>query len=41
MNKAELRYGIFMPPFHALDEDPTLCLERDFDLIRNSRQARL
>ncbi|MEO7551917.1 MAG: LLM class flavin-dependent oxidoreductase [Croceibacterium sp.] len=35
MNKAELRYGIFMPPFHALDEDPTLCLERDFDLICN------
>jgi limonene 1,2-monooxygenase len=35
MNKAELRYGIFMPPFHAMDEDPTLCLERDLDLIRN------
>ncbi len=33
MTKAELRYGIFLPPFHALDEDPTLCLQRDFELI--------
>jgi limonene 1,2-monooxygenase len=31
--KAELRYGIFLPPFHALDEDPSLCLQRDFELI--------
>ena len=35
MTKAELRYGIFLPPFHALDEDPTLCLQRDFELIEH------
>ena len=35
MTKAELRYGIFLPPFHALDEDPTLCLHRDFELIEH------
>jgi len=34
MTKAELRYGIFLPPFHRLDEDPTLCLHRDLELIR-------
>ncbi|MBC7987687.1 MAG: LLM class flavin-dependent oxidoreductase [Sphingomonadaceae bacterium] len=28
-----MRCGIFLPPFHPLDEDPTLCLERDFALI--------
>lgn len=33
--KAEMRFGTFMPPFHALDEDPTLCLERDFALIQH------
>jgi limonene 1,2-monooxygenase len=35
MTKAALRYGIFLPPFHALDEDPTLCLQRDFELIEH------
>jgi len=35
VTKAQLRHGIFMPPFHPLDEDPTLCLERDLDLIRH------
>lgn len=33
--KADLRCGVFMPPFHALDEDPTLCLERDLDLLQH------
>ena len=33
--KAELRFGTFLPPFHALDEDPTLCLEQDFALIQH------
>ena len=28
-----LRAGIFLPPFHPADEDPTLCMERDFELI--------
>ncbi|HWL46647.1 MAG TPA: LLM class flavin-dependent oxidoreductase [Sphingomonadaceae bacterium] len=33
LNKEDLRYGMFLPPFHPLDEDPTLCLRRDFELI--------
>src|SRR5262249_43900629 len=28
-----LRAGIFLPPFHPNDEDPLLCMERDFDLM--------
>ena len=35
MDKAALRYGIFLPPFHPLDEDPSLCLQRDFELIQH------
>ena len=27
-----LRHGIFMAPFHALEEDPTMCLHRDLEL---------
>jgi len=33
--KAELRFGTFLPPFHALDEDPNLCLQSDFQLIQH------
>jgi limonene 1,2-monooxygenase len=29
----KLRNGIFLAPFHPLDEDPTLCLQRDLELI--------
>ena len=29
----QLRAGIFLPPFHPTDEDPTLCMERDFELM--------
>lgn len=28
-----LRYGIFLPPFHALNEDPTLAIHRDLELM--------
>ena len=28
-----MRCGIFMAPFHPVDEDPTLALRRDIDLI--------
>ena len=28
-----LRSGIFLAPFHPLDEDPTECLRRDLELI--------
>ncbi len=29
-----LRFGIFMAPFHAAGENPTLALERDLELVR-------
>lgn len=35
VSRAALRYGTFIPPFHPLDEDPTLCLQRDFELIEH------
>lgn len=30
---AKMRFGSFIPPFHALNEDPTLSMERDLDLV--------
>src|SRR5690348_2178819 len=30
-----LRNGIFLAPFHPIDEDPTLCLHRDLELIEH------
>jgi limonene 1,2-monooxygenase len=33
MSEITLRHGIFLPPFHPNEEDPTQCLERDLDLI--------
>src|SRR3984957_15798877 len=29
----KLRNGIFLAPFHPIEEDPTLCLQRDLELI--------
>ena len=29
-----LRAGVILPPFHPNDEDPLLCIERDFQLIQ-------
>ncbi len=29
----KLRNGIFLAPFHPIDEDPTLCIQRDLELI--------
>src|SRR6516162_930473 len=29
-----LRAGVFLPPLHPNDEDPLLCMERDFQLMR-------
>ena len=28
-----MRYGLFLPPFHAIDENPTLAFERDLQLL--------
>ena len=29
-----LRSGIFLAPFHPLDEDPTLAIDRDLELVQ-------
>jgi limonene 1,2-monooxygenase len=31
----KLRNGIFLAPFHPIDEDPTLCIQRDMELIEH------
>ncbi|MGZ6022657.1 MAG: LLM class flavin-dependent oxidoreductase [Rhizomicrobium sp.] len=31
----KLRNGIFLAPFHPVDEDPTLCIKRDLELIEH------
>ena len=33
MEDRHLRFGIFLGPFHSPDENPTLALERDVDLV--------
>jgi len=35
MTDRYLRSGIFLAPFHALDENPTLALERDLELVQH------
>jgi limonene 1,2-monooxygenase len=34
MSSAKLRFGAFIAPFHPLDENPTLAIERDLDLVQ-------
>lgn len=34
MRKVKLRAGVFLAPFHPLDESPTLTFERDLELAR-------
>src|ERR1700689_1022238 len=34
MSEAKLRFGAFIAPFHPLDENPTLAIERDLDLVQ-------
>ena len=33
MSPLNLRHGIFLPPFHPMEENPTACLDRDLELI--------
>jgi limonene 1,2-monooxygenase len=33
MLEEKLRFGAFVPPFHAVNENPTLALERDLELV--------
>ncbi len=35
MTETYLRSGIFLAPFHAMDENPTLALERDLELLQH------
>ena len=30
----QLRHGIFLPPFHPMDENPTACMDRDLELMQ-------
>ncbi|HZC16828.1 MAG TPA: LLM class flavin-dependent oxidoreductase [Caulobacteraceae bacterium] len=34
MSSAKLRFGAFIAPFHPLDENPTLAIERDLELVQ-------
>lgn len=34
VEKSTLRTGLFMPPIHPINEDPTLAMERDIDLVQ-------
>ena len=33
MSSETLRFGTFLAPFHPVDENPRLCVERDFELV--------
>src|SRR3989440_10852291 len=33
MTQIPLRHGIFLPPFHPMEENPTACLDRDLELM--------
>src|ERR1700737_3831826 len=33
MTQIILRHGIFLPPFHPMEENPTACLDRDLELM--------
>jgi limonene 1,2-monooxygenase len=34
MSQRSLQAGVFLPPFHPNDEDPLLCMSRDFELMQ-------
>ena len=34
MNQIQLRHGIFLPPFHPMDENPAACMDRDLELMQ-------
>lgn len=35
MRKVKLRAGLFLAPYHPVDENPTLCFERDLELVEH------
>src|ERR1041384_8268100 len=34
MSQIHLRHGIFLPPFHPMDENPAACIDRDLELMQ-------
>ncbi len=34
MSQVHLRHGVFVPPFHPMDENPTACIDRDLELMQ-------
>ena len=38
---SKLRFGAFIAPFHPLDENPTLAIQRDLELVECDGQAGL
>jgi limonene 1,2-monooxygenase len=34
MSSTRLRFGAFIAPFHAVEENPTLAIERDLELVQ-------
>ena len=34
MSSIPLRHGIFLPPFHPMDENPAACIDRDLELMQ-------
>lgn len=41
MRKNKLKLGLFIAPFHGLNENPTLCLERDLQLTQYAEEIGL
>lgn len=41
MRKNKLKLGLFIAPFHGLNENPTLCLERDLQLAEYAEEIGL
>ena len=35
MLEKKMRFGAFLAPFHPLDENPTLAIERDIELVQH------
>ena len=34
MTQIQLRHGVFLPPFHPMDENPAACMDRDLELMQ-------
>ena len=34
MSMIQLRHGVFLPPFHPMDENPAACMDRDLELMQ-------